>query len=105
MSEYYRNSDIVVNLTPTGGIDKTVLEGMASGALILASNTVVRHLVSPYAEDSLFKHGDSEDLATHIQRIYELPIEKKSEMSRAFVATVKSQSDVTQVIERIQKLL
>ena len=34
----YREAEISVNLTPKGGIDKVVLESMASGLLVLTSN-------------------------------------------------------------------
>ena len=38
MPEYYQNSDLVVNLSHTGSVDKVVLEAMASGRLVLTCN-------------------------------------------------------------------
>ena len=35
---YFQEADISVNLTPTGGMDKAVLESIASGTIVLSAN-------------------------------------------------------------------
>jgi glycosyltransferase involved in cell wall biosynthesis len=65
--EYYWKSDINVNLSPTGGIDKVVLEGMAAGLLPFASNAAFADVFGPYSKDLIFTLKDPEDLARKIQ--------------------------------------
>jgi glycosyltransferase involved in cell wall biosynthesis len=43
----YSASDIYVNLTPEGSMDKTVLEAAACGALVLVANTSFREYLPP----------------------------------------------------------
>jgi len=66
MPAKYALADISVNLTPTGGLDKAVLESMASGVPVLTSNKAF----APYLADNLiFKERDAEDLANKIMAL------------------------------------
>ena len=58
LSKYYQESDIFINLLSDGGIDKAVLEAMASGCLVLTSNTIAGKYFGSYADRLIFKHGD-----------------------------------------------
>ncbi len=58
MPERYRHFDISVNLSPTGGMDKAVLESMAAGLLVLASNRVFVELFGAHATTLLFQEKD-----------------------------------------------
>lgn len=49
--------DIYVNLTPSGSFDKTIIEALASGAIVVTRNEAVRHVVS----DKLFVSKGTED--------------------------------------------
>lgn len=62
-------STITVNLTPTGGIDKSVLESMASGRPVLVSNEAFRPVFGPYADDLIFNYRDPSDLALKLEKI------------------------------------
>lgn len=63
MPEYYQNSDLVVNLSHTGSIDKVVLEAMAAGSLVLTCNEAFVKILD---ERYLFSKKDSENLAKKI---------------------------------------
>ncbi len=64
--EYYWNSDININLSPTGGVDKVILEGIASSCLPLVSNTTFREIFGNYNDKLIFEYRNSEDLAEKI---------------------------------------
>ncbi len=70
----YSRADITVNLTPTGGIDKAVLESMAAGVPALTSNVAFKGYFDqarPGLSDKLiFEHGDAEDLAGKIITVF-----------------------------------
>jgi len=63
MLEYYRNSDLLVNLTPAGSFDKALLEAMASGCLVLTSNDSFLNILG---NKYLFKEKDLQNLAGKI---------------------------------------
>ncbi len=71
ITPYYCRADVVVNMTPTGGIDKTVLEGMAASRIPVVSNTAFEEYFGTYAKDLIFKEGDAGDLARKIKAIIE----------------------------------
>ena len=62
----YQTADLSVNLCPTGSPDKAVLESMACALPVLAANETFRNDFGLYADQLIFKHGDSDDLAKKI---------------------------------------
>ncbi len=69
MSSWYGNGDILVNLTPTGGIDKAVLEAMASGVVPLTSNQAFALFFGKYKDALLFRERDVKSLVVAIRNI------------------------------------
>jgi glycosyltransferase involved in cell wall biosynthesis len=72
MPARYAAADISVNLTPTGGIDKVVLESMAAGVPVFTSNKAFTSYfeaagkwsaVLRLADRLIFREGDAKDLA------------------------------------------
>ena len=63
MPEYYQNADLLVNLSRTGSVDKSVLEAMACGCLVLTCNEAFKKILN---RQYLFKQKDSSDLADKI---------------------------------------
>jgi len=66
MPEVYRRADLMVNLAPTGGVDKAVLEAMACGLPVLVANESFRPYLGELAQQLIFKFGDASDLAQKI---------------------------------------
>jgi len=69
IKEFYCSADFAVNLAPTGGVDKVVLESMASKTLVFASNLAFFDYFGQYSKDLMFKERDSEDLTEKIMRL------------------------------------
>lgn len=69
--KYYWKSDLSVNLCPTGGVDKAVLESMASGLPVLASNKAFEAYFGKYKGVLMFGLRDPKDLADRILKIIE----------------------------------
>lgn len=63
MPEYYQNSDLIVNLSGFGGLDKVVLEAMACNCLVLTSNEAFSPILD---KKYLFRKKDPQDLAEKI---------------------------------------
>ena len=79
MPKHYQDSDLVINLSHTGSIDKVVLEAMASGCLVLTCNEAFKNVLdSKY----LFKKKNPQDL---IEKIINLKSTKKDKRLREIV--------------------
>jgi len=63
MPRYYQQTDLFVNPSSTGSLDKVVLEAMSSGCLILNCNVAYKEML---ADKYLFNKGDEKELARKI---------------------------------------
>lgn len=79
MPQHYQNSDLFINLSHTGSIDKTVLEAMACGCLVLTCNEAFQNILK---KRYLFKKKDPQDLA---KKILSLRSAKKDKNLREIV--------------------
>ncbi len=66
VKEYFWKSDLSINSCPTGGIDKAVLESVASGLPVLVANEAFSKYFGIYRDTLLFKERDATDLANKI---------------------------------------
>ena len=66
----YQDSDLLVNLSQTGSIDKMVLEGMASGCLVLTCNEAFKPILPG---KYLFEKKNPQDLAEKIVDLMAAP--------------------------------
>jgi len=66
LPKYYQESNLSVNLCPTGSPDKAVLESMACELPVLVANETFIKDFGPYANQLIFKHGNAQNLADKI---------------------------------------
>lgn len=100
MPVQYAWADVIVGGTPTGGLDKAILEGMASGCVPFVANEAMKEHLGSYSEELLYMHGDAESLAEKI-----LKLDDYDSISRESVALVRKKHSLPQVIERIVPFL
>lgn len=96
-------STVTVNLTPTGGIDKSVLESMASGRPVLVSNEAFRSIFGPYANDLIFNYRDPADLALKLEKI--ITGNKYQEIAQFLHQKAVDSYDVAKVVKTIVECL
>ncbi len=86
----YRAHDIYVNLTPEGSMDKTVLEAVACGVLVIVSNTSFSGVVS---QKSILPESTPHALAERIKIVATLSqAEKKHSLDEAYTAVARDHS-------------
>ena len=73
LPDQYRHFDISVNLAPTGGLDKAVLESMAAGLLVFVSNNGFTELLGPHASELVFPEKDAAACADRIAAFVQRP--------------------------------
>lgn len=59
----YARADLSINATPTGGLDKAVLESMAAAVPVVTSNEAFRPIFGTDAASLMFQEHDADDLA------------------------------------------
>ncbi len=99
MKEQYAWHDISVNLTPTGGLDKVVLESMASGTIPITSNKAFRSLFGEYWSMLICDEHNSQSLAFLIKKLinYKDIISLRTFLKRK----VDQKGSVNLIVERI----
>jgi len=73
IGDLFAESDININLAPTGGVDKVVLEGILSRAIPLVSNESFREIFGPFGDNLIFKERNAFDLVDKIEFISKIP--------------------------------
>ncbi len=63
VADYYSRADVFLNAGKTGGVDKAVLEAMASGVPVITSNSAFKNILP---NDCLFEEDNVEDLVAKI---------------------------------------
>lgn len=102
---YYQEAQILVNPLPNGGLDRTVLEGMAVGLLPLTSNDIFERYFGLYASSLIFDYNQPEDLANKIKEVITWPEEKKKEVISFLRQSVAQFHDKKELIKNIAQLL
>lgn len=96
--KYYQNADLFVNLSGTGSIDKTVLEAMACGCLVLTSNEAFFNILD---KDFLVEKNQPEKLAQKIKSIMNLSFEERNKISKKFEKEVFENHNLNNLAEKI----
>lgn len=104
MPGYYKKANLVINLAPTGGLDKVVLEAMASGCIVLTSNINFGKYFGPYKDKLLFDFNNSESLALKIKQIRVMNPNEKTEISGFLVRSVEENHNLINLINKISQL-
>lgn len=103
IGEWYCKSDIVANMTPTGGLDKTVIEAMAGEKAVIVSNTAYAVHFGNYQKELLFKERDSADLALKIKALVDPEIRRP--IASYLQGYARAHFDVTAIVAKISGAL
>jgi len=99
----FKSSYVTVNLSPTGGMDKTVLESLASNRAVFASNLAFKELFGEYAPIFMFTQNDAQNLASKIEEYSKLT--HANEITKKVSDKVRKEYDVTTLIKKITNIL
>lgn len=77
---YLQLSDLFVNMSHTGSLDKAILEAMSVGLPILTCNVALKEVLGSFTDELMFEKGKFNDLAVRISRIIKLPPESRSDL-------------------------
>jgi glycosyltransferase involved in cell wall biosynthesis len=91
---------IVVNLSPTGGVDKVVLESMAAGRVVVVLNKAFENYFGSLKEKFLLINGSAEEVAKKINSLW---IDKAllAEYGKYLQGKVRETSDLCVLVTKI----
>lgn len=96
--QIYNQNEIFINLTSSGSFDKTILEAMSSGILVLVSNKSFIGILPP---ECIFEEKDSHDLASKLGFLLSLPPNIKVSYGRGFRNYVVANHDLALLVKRL----
>ncbi len=103
IAEYYWKSDLSLNLCPTGGMDKAILESMAGGIPAIVSNEAFRDYFGEHANELIFQLRDPKDCADKIEEY--IKREDKRSLNAFLFAQVSERSSLERLITNILAIL
>ena len=96
--EIYNQSQILVNLSAAGSLDKTILEAMACETLVLVSS---RAFDTVLPNELKFKESNAEDLADKIVAILGMEHDKQEGYRRQLRQYVEEYHDLDRLMEKL----
>ena len=99
LPELYANSYLTVNLSPSGGMDKTVLESWASNRPAFVSNNAFKQILEEHENMFMFKQENAEDLASKIENFEKL--ENKKDIVNIISNKVRNNFNINNLIQKI----
>lgn len=104
---YFQKAEILFNFTPRGSFDKSVLEAMAAGCLILTSNPSFLPLIPKKWQNYLFitNHSKADQVGEMIDALLSLKEKEKEEMRKYFRELVVREHSVEHLAEAIYEVM
>lgn len=99
----YAAADATVNLTPTGGVDKVVLESMAAGVPAFSSNEAFKAYFGDMTSQLYFTEKNAEELAGKIMDLFNTG--NPAVVGAALQKVVRERSDVTALVTRLSETI
>ncbi|MBU1164153.1 glycosyltransferase [Patescibacteria group bacterium] len=96
--KYLQNSDLFINMSGTGSVDKTVLEAMACECLVLTSNEAFKDIVG---SNFMVGKDNPKDLAEKIKQLMNLSKEEKQQIRSKLRNEVVQNHNLDNLVKRI----
>jgi glycosyltransferase involved in cell wall biosynthesis len=98
---YLRESDLFINTSQTGSLDKAILEAMACGLPILSSNEALIDVIDEFKDKLIFPSKDLSGLIDRIKMIYYLSEEDREKIGVGLMAIVEKNHSLHGLISKI----
>ncbi|MFH1427627.1 MAG: glycosyltransferase family 4 protein [Patescibacteria group bacterium] len=97
----YREADLSINLCPTGGMDKVVLESMACQVPAIVLNKTFKPDFKEYCEQLILEKEDPEELAEKINNFIKMDINGRQQIGRRLRQQVVDNYSLDKTISKI----
>jgi len=104
MPVYLQSAEILINAVPFGGLDKVILEAMASCVIPLTSNSAFTNVFPKnFSKNLVFKQNKIEDLKEKLKHILDKKLYQNEMLCRELREVVVKNHDLNNLIDRIIK--
>jgi len=100
----YQSSDIFINPSLTGSLDKTGLEAMLCGIPTLSCNKSYMSLFGEYADLLYFEPGDTDGLSRRLVKLMRMPADSVTAMGIALRQRVKDNHSLPILMRRLSAI-
>lgn len=97
---YYQHSDLFINLSGTGSIDKAVLEAMACECMVLTGNIAFQSMLP---EGLLAEKNNPRALAERVLTLMQLPVKEKEQLKKDLRNIVVQHHNVDDLVLKIKE--
>jgi glycosyltransferase involved in cell wall biosynthesis len=101
--KYYNEADLAINLCPTGGMDKAVLEAMACSTPAMVINKTFANIINE--PDLILESDQADELTNKIRIVMEWDNDKYITIGEKLKETVKANFGLENLIKKIIKKL
>jgi len=101
MPTYYQKCDVLVNLCPTGGLDKAVLEGMACEKPVIVRNKAFVPLLGKWKKDLLCKGQNAQELVDKLESVTIMNDESLRMLGEGMRRFVEEEHSVNGLMEKL----
>ncbi len=99
--DWYRRYEIYVNATDSGSFDKTILESMACGSLVVVSNHALKREID---NKFIFEQNNASDLAQKLESILLYPEDKKKEEGQKLMNYCQNKHSLVLLVSSLNNL-
>lgn len=99
--DYLQKSDLFINTSHTGSLDKAILEAMSVGLPVLTCNEALIGILGEYEDSLMFSKENSEALVEKIK--YIMNMKNSSELGKSLRNIVVENHSIKKFIEKIVK--
>jgi len=104
MPEYLANAEILINAVPFGGLDKVVLEAMASCVIPLTSNSAFTNVFpKDFSKNLIFEQNKIEDLKSKLKNILDKKLYENEVLRGELREVIVKNHNLNNLIDRIIK--
>ena len=105
IAEIYNKADLSINLCPTGGVDKVVLESMACGVPVIVYNKAFVSMFSEYKDELILNIDNEKELAKKIENIINMALKGREAMGKKLHQLVVKEYSLEKLINKIISLV
>jgi len=103
ITKIYNQADLSINLCPTGGLDKAVLESMACEILVIVLNKAFVDILESYKYKLVLNGEDEKELAEKIKQIIKITPKKREDIGKKLRQIVVKDHSLDNLIKKIIK--
>jgi glycosyltransferase involved in cell wall biosynthesis len=105
LPSFYSGAFATVNLAPSGGVDKSVLESFIAGTPCFVSNLAFEEVLLEYRNIFMFKENDSVDLARKILNYKNSSLENKSMITNNLKTKIAAEFSLSAIADKISEAI